>query len=198
MILDKYGIELVRLTSDKIELLRAWRNEPKIKKHMFFDGEITANMQHKWFESIDNISNHYFLIRYHEEFVGLIHLSDLDFEKKDCFSGLFIYEDSLLGTDIPVRASLCFLDYFFSTDLVYTFFAKTKMDNKVAINYNLALGFEIAGETENGKGYLMRLIKEDYHQKTMPLKKALGKDDGRLVFDYSNEVELAWSKKVHH
>ncbi len=198
MIIKKYDIELIRLTNDKIELVRKWRNEPKIKKHMFFDGEITKNMQQKWFTSIDNISNHYFLIHYKNEAVGLIHLSDLDFEKKDCFSGLFIYEDSFIGTDIPVRASLCLLDYFFETEWVYTVFAKTKVDNLVALNYNQSLGFEIAGDTENGKGYLMRLTKEDYEQKTASLKKAIGKEKGEVIFDLTNEVELAWSKKINH
>jgi len=198
VILKKYDIELVRLTAARIELIRQWRNDPKIRKHMYFDGEITPNMQQKWFSAIDNIYNHYFLILYKNQSIGLIHLSDLDFEKKDCFSGLFIYEDSYLGTDIPVRASLCFLDYFFETDWVYTVFAKTKIDNKIAINYNQSLGFEIAGETENREGFLMRLTKEDYEQKTLALKKIIGKEEGIVELDLNKDVELAWSKKINH
>ena len=34
MILEGYGVKLHRLTEEKIELLRRWRNDPKIQQYM--------------------------------------------------------------------------------------------------------------------------------------------------------------------
>ena len=38
---EKYGITLKRLTVDKIELVRNWRNDPKISQYMEFRDYIT-------------------------------------------------------------------------------------------------------------------------------------------------------------
>lgn len=34
--LNGYGITMRRLTKDKIELLRQWRNDPKIRQYMIY------------------------------------------------------------------------------------------------------------------------------------------------------------------
>ncbi len=41
LILENYGVRLKRLTHDKIELLRQWRNDPKIQQYMFYREYIT-------------------------------------------------------------------------------------------------------------------------------------------------------------
>ncbi|HEY0262219.1 MAG TPA: GNAT family N-acetyltransferase [Chitinophagales bacterium] len=171
MTISKFGVELKRLTVDKIELVRAWRNDPKISRSMFFAQHITAEMQQKWFESIDNEHNFYFLIYYHGKAVGLIHTSEIDNAKKTAFSGLFIYDESYWGTDVPVRASLAMLDFFFAENSIETFFAKTKKDNKAAILYNEMLGFEVESEIEKDTGLLLKLTKENYYRASARLQK---------------------------
>lgn len=171
MTISKYGVNLVKLTADKIELVRAWRNDPKISRHMFFNQYITIEMQQKWFASIDNGSHFYFLIEYHEKIVGLINTSEIDDKKKSAFAGLFIYDESYWGTDVPVRASLAMLDFFFSENRVETFYAKTKKDNKAAIQYNELLGFVVEKEIENDNGLLLKLTKENYVRAASRLQK---------------------------
>jgi hypothetical protein len=58
MFFEKYGVKLERLTADKIELVRNWRNDPKISQYMEFRDHITAEMQKKWFASVDNENNY--------------------------------------------------------------------------------------------------------------------------------------------
>ncbi len=41
LILENYGVRLKQLTHDKIELLRQWRNDPKIQQYMFYREYIT-------------------------------------------------------------------------------------------------------------------------------------------------------------
>ena len=45
MIISRYGINLVRVQKEHIEMIRVWRNDPKIRDHMFFKSEITSEMQ---------------------------------------------------------------------------------------------------------------------------------------------------------
>ena len=45
----RYDIILERLTLDKIELVRNWRNDPKISQYMDFKEYISPEMQLNWF-----------------------------------------------------------------------------------------------------------------------------------------------------
>jgi hypothetical protein len=114
LVLKGYGVTLKRLTHDKIELVRNWRNDPKIQQTMFFQDYITPEMQEKWFSRINNENNYYFIVAYNDEEIGLINIKDIDYEKKTGETGVFIYEDRYLGTDISYRAHLVMFDYVFN------------------------------------------------------------------------------------
>ena len=75
MKISKYGIDLVRLTEEDIEMLRQWRNSPQIQQFMEYREEITAEMQKKWFDSINNVNNFYFIIHFEGQKIGLINTS---------------------------------------------------------------------------------------------------------------------------
>jgi len=190
VIIEHYGIRLKRLTLDKIELVRAWRNDPKIQQHMFFANPISETMQAKWFSAINTIFNHYFLIEFNKKEVGLIHASDIDYQAKTASAGLFIYEDKYWGTDVPVRASLAMLDFFFQHHLIDSFFAKTKTENKPALNYNKQLGFVQKEMIEEGQGVLLELTKQNYYERTSAFRKVAGSESMKLDFDRKNEVEM--------
>ena len=68
MKITRYGITLERMEAEHAELVRSWRNDPKIAKFMFYKGEITTAMQAEWFASIDNEQNFFFLI-HHKNFL---------------------------------------------------------------------------------------------------------------------------------
>lgn len=111
--LENYDIVLNRLTKEKIEMVRKWRNAPKVSQYMEYRQEITSEMQLKWFQSVDNDSNLYYIIAYKGEEIGLINIKDIDLQKKSGESGIFIYEDKYLNSDISYRAHLCLFDYYF-------------------------------------------------------------------------------------
>lgn len=162
MKISRYGITLERLTADTIEMVRQWRNDRKIMRFMFYKGEITPAMQQEWFQSINNEQNFFFLIYLGETPVGLINISSIDWENKTAYTGLFIYEDTYLGTDVPVMASLAMLDVFFLIFDLQLVYAKVKGSNKVAHNYNTTLGFSRTKKIELGLGYEYMLQKEIY------------------------------------
>ena len=170
-------------------MIRMWRNDPKISTHMFFKSHITTEMQERWFESINNDQNFYFLVCPADKPIGLISISSIDYEHKKAFAGLFIYDDNFLGTDIPVRSSLCLLDIFFSYTSLDTFYAKVRESNLVADLYNTSLGFERVKKIELGQGYEYDLEKEKYFKKAKNLRDAAMKI-------YGSETRISFSETI--
>ena len=172
MKITKYGITLERLLPEQTELVREWRNDQKISRFMFYKGEITKEMQQEWFDSIDNEQNFFFLIHLKDTPVGLINISSIDWENKTAYTGLYIYDDKFLATDVPVMASLAMLDVFFLLFDIQSVYAKVKGNNKAAHNYNSGLGFSRTKKIEYGLGYEYMLQKEIYLLKTKLLRNA--------------------------
>ena len=172
MRITRYGITLERLQPAHAEMVRNWRNDPKIQQFMFYKGEITATMQKEWFASIDNEQNFFFVIIYKQAPVGLINISSIDWENKTAYTGLFIYEEKFWGSDVPVMASLAMLDVFFILFDIQSAYAKVKGNNMVAHNYNSSLGFSRTKKIEYGLGYEYMLQKEIYLLETKELRNA--------------------------
>ena len=191
MKITRYGITLGRIEKQHTELIRQWRNDQKISRFMFYIGEITPKMQEEWFESIDNEQNFFFLIYYQSQPVGLINISSIDWENKTSYTGLFIYDDTFLATDIPVMASLTMLDVFFLLFDMQSVYAKVKGNNKAAHNYNTSLGFSRTKKIEFGLGYEYMLQKEIYLLEAKRLRNAAIRLKGN-----STAIELNPTSKI--
>ena len=144
LVLTNYGVTLRRLTHDKIEMVRQWRNDYKIASTMFYQQEITPKMQERWFANLDINRNFYFIVCYKDEEIGLINVKNIDFEKKNGESGVFIYEDKYLGTDVAYRAHLVMFDYVYQElHLAYTY-SHMREDNPKATRFAQFLGGRIS------------------------------------------------------
>ncbi|MCS6934262.1 MAG: GNAT family N-acetyltransferase [Chitinophagales bacterium] len=190
MIIHRYGITLELLTEPYIEMVRKWRNDKKIAKHMFYRGEITPEMQREWYESVYNEYNYFFLIKYHGEYIGLINMSSVDWDNLTAYSGLFVYQDAFIGTHVPVSASLTLLDVFFQVFQIQTVFAKVRGNNRVAHYYNTMLGFARTKKIELGLGYEYLLHKEVYLLSAGPLRNAAMRLYGNTTQMQLNENDL--------
>ena len=165
MKLEKYGVTLTRLTHNKIEMVRNWRNDPKISKFMEFRDYITPEMQEKWFQKIDNDNNFFFIIEYERKEIGVSNIKDIDYEQKTGEGGIYIYDDTYLNSDVAFRVSLCICDFFFEKLNLNRKIAHILNDNKKAIKYNLMLGFEKQPNQEDIYNQLYYLEKENYFKK---------------------------------
>ena len=185
MIVKKYGIELHRLTQNDLELVRQKRNDKTIREKMFYQKEITKQEQQAWFETINNNQNYYFIIKYKGKKIGLISGEILSYEKKIGTGGIFIWNPLFENSHIPVIASICLADMTFLILKMKKTTAKVRMDNKVAIDYNLKLGYEIVQEIGE-KGMLkMELTVEDYFNKANELRRLVKKISG-------DNTDLLW------
>lgn len=92
-VIRKYGLELVRLGHDKIELIRKWRNDRSISQYMEYREYISPEAQELWFSKIDNAENYFFIITFQNEDIGLIDIKDVDFSGKQGEAGIFIWDE---------------------------------------------------------------------------------------------------------
>lgn len=170
MILQRGGIKLVRLQKENIELVRRWRNDPDIQKRMEYRAHITEEMQVAWFDRINNIYNSYFLISVEDEFVGLIHAADVDWEKNvagNC--GIFVWDKRYIESPKTVEASLLFTDFGFCCGME-RIYIKILRDNKASISYNKAMGYRLLPGQSDVMNQMYELTPEAYFGTTAKLR----------------------------
>ena len=180
MILSKYGIELHRVKSEDLELIRMHRNSEFVQSKMFYQKEISSADQIKWFDKIDNDKNYYFVVKHQGKPVGLAHGIVHSFEKNTAEGGVFFWEKEVLQTPVPVIVSVCMADLTFLLMKIDKTIAEVRTDNTTAINYNKQLGYVIVKElVEEGK-IIMELTKDSYFKnagKYRELVKKISRDD---------------------
>lgn len=158
----KYGVCLNRLTETDIELVRNWRNDPKISQYMEYREYITPEMQYNWFQKINNEHNYYFIAEYDNKKIGLINIKDIDMVRKCGETGIFIYDDQYLNGDVSFRCAFCNIDFAFENLNLNFLYGHIMSNNKRAIRYNKALGFCLAENQEGITKQLYVLEKEQY------------------------------------
>lgn len=171
----KYGITLRRIVEDDIELIRQWRNSKPIQQNMHFREHISKSMQLKWFRSIDNINNFYYIIEYKGNKVGLFNEKNIDWENRTSETGLFIADEKLINTPIPVLASLCLSEIGFKIVQGEKSFIHILKDNHKAIEYSLSFGYVLCEGQENKELQLYVLTKENFEKKGNRLLNAANK-----------------------
>ena len=161
-IFKKYDIILERLSPEKIELVRNWRNDPKISQYMDFKEYISPEMQLSWFNKINNDNNYYFIVVYKNEDIGLVNVKDIDYTGKCGEPGIFIYEDKYLITGVGILAALCITDFAFESLKLENLYCHIMSNNKRAIRFNEALGYLIDDGQENKEKQRYLITKERY------------------------------------
>lgn len=161
--LQKENVVLRRVENKDIEMIRNWRNDPKISQYMSFRDYITPEMQKKWFEKINNDNNYFFIINIDGKDVGLIEIKNIDYKNSIAESGMFIYEDKYLNGIYSYLSSYILAEFAFSTLKLNTIKVTVIDDNKRAVRYNKSLGYKPTDEV-NGLLRTYYLKKEDFSE----------------------------------
>lgn len=173
MEISKYGVTLRQLTEDKLEMVRNWRNDPKISQYMEYRDYITPEMQINWFKKINNKHNYYFIIEFEGKEIGLSNLRDIDYEKGEGEGGIFIYDDEYLNSTVSFQTDLCLHDFAFEGLKLKRIIAHIMKDNKRAIQYNKMQGLKLQPNQENVVNQLYTLELNDYIEAKKKLLKIL-------------------------
>jgi UDP-4-amino-4,6-dideoxy-N-acetyl-beta-L-altrosamine N-acetyltransferase len=176
MIIEAFGIKLLRLGEEHIELVRGWRNDPKINKFMEYRENITEEMQKKWFLSINNDKNFFYIIEYKNQLIGLTEIKKIDYSNQSGEAGIFIYADEYLNSMVAYQVILTLFDFAFNhlkLALVYAYILKS---NKRAVRFNKSLGFiPVLGQEEVEKQYYT-LNKASYLKNTSQIRNVINKE----------------------
>lgn len=174
MIVEAYGIKLQRLTADDIELVRQHRNSEIIRNTMEYREPITAEMQKKWFESIDNEQNNYMLIMVENHPIGLISGTQIDWERGVTNNGgIFIWDTNYVETVYPARAALLLTDLGFFFGMKKNF-VRILRDNLKSISFNLSLGYKLIPNQQNVYNQQYELTPQSYFSNVEKLRPLLG------------------------
>lgn len=162
LILEQYGVRLIRLQEEDIELIRNWRNKNDVSDYMEYRKHITPEEQKTWFNSINNKYNYYFIIEFKNKKVGLINVKNYNPELGFGEGGIFIGEPDYIDSFAAVYSTLCLLNFIFFKLNLKKSRARILKNNPGAINYNKAIGYKLLPGQESIANQLYELSLEDY------------------------------------
>ncbi len=173
LILEQYGVRLLRVQESDIERIRTWRNDPAVANFMEYREHISADAQKEWFRSINNKNNYYFIIEYENKQVGLINSKNFDPSTEFGEGGIFISDPDYINSFAAVFASLCLLNFMF-LKLSVSEISRVRVlkTNERAIQYNKLLGYKLTPGQENVENQLYELTLTDYKTIGAKLNKA--------------------------
>lgn len=180
-LLEGYGVKLHRLTEDKIEIVRKWRNTPEVQKHMKFREYITRNMQKRWFSSIDNNYNYYFILQYNNDDIGLINIKSINFEKKEGEKGSLIWQTNSRGKGIGTIANYLIIRFAFEKLKLNSLIIHILKTNPRSIHLNKKLGFKLAEQQEYEDNQKYYLNKETFYAIQDSLKLGIEQKDSNTA-----------------
>jgi RimJ/RimL family protein N-acetyltransferase len=184
--IKQYGVTLRRITEQDIELLRYWRNQQSVRMYMDYRDYITPAMQKKWFASVNNKFNYYFIIEFEGNKVGMINAKNFSYEDGFGEGGIFIWDEHYINSFAAVFSTLCLLNFvFYKVKLCKISHARILKDNDRAIHYNMLIGYKLSPGQEKVYNQLYTLHLDDYEKQGIKLNKAaemLNNGNGELEF----------------
>jgi hypothetical protein len=175
LILEQYGIRLRRITINDIEQIRQWRNSDFVRKKMIYQKLISQKEQEKWFASINNPFNYYFIIEHNGEDIGVINAKSYSREGGFGEGGIFMKNEQFTYSLLPAYSTLCLLNaVFLELQLCELSKIQVLKINTKTISYNQLLGYQITKSTSRGIAVEMMLTKERYQTYSKRINRAAG------------------------
>ena len=191
------GLVIERLKERDIELVRQWRNSDYVRKNMIYREIITPEQQLKWFRSINNFNNFYFIVEYKERKVGLVNIKDINWEERSGEAGVFMMERDLSAALIPMAGALSMSELVVDVFGFKKLYAKVLKNNKTMQKLNGLFGYKKIEEEENtdkeyDRFYITPETYNKYSKKWLKIIHAMGFDSGMMKFimepeDYEND-----------
>lgn len=159
---SRYGITLREFTRDDIEMVRQWRNDPKISSLMLDQTYITEEMQQRWFARISQSdTDYYFIAEFKDQPIGVASLTAIDRREGSCEPGMYIYADEYRNNIVPFAVAFALNDLAFETFQLTTLHGKIFTENQASIRFHEACGYQSHGVASAGLQFY-RLTTEHY------------------------------------
>ena len=109
-------ISLRNLEQRDREMIREWRNLPRVSDYMYTDHQISLEEHAAWFEkTLADCTRKYWIIACDGEDVGLVNLYNIDQKHRRCYWAFYIVSDNVRGKGVGSFAEFHVLEYVFST-----------------------------------------------------------------------------------
>lgn len=133
---------LRKLQISDIELLRMFRNEKRISKHLINQAYISKSEQIDWFKSIDWESSYYWMIIFDNKDRGIIYINNFNADKDSIETNIFIFQEQDKGNPEFIRA-LWIISYLcFEKFNIKMLQSKIQVENLPAIEIDKFFGFK--------------------------------------------------------
>ena len=194
LVLKQYGVTLTRIDEANIELVRYWRNQSDIINFMEYKNYITPSNQKKWFASVNNKWNYYFIIEFENKKIGLINVKNYMPHEGFGEGGIFIWDKDYLYSFAPAFSSLCLLNFMLvKLNVCKKSRIRILNNNQRAIDYNKMLGYKLLPNQEAEVNQLYELDIQNYLLQSMKLNAA-----AKILSDNANELEFVGDKSENN
>jgi RimJ/RimL family protein N-acetyltransferase len=149
MVIKGKKVSLKLIQQEDIELIRKWRNSKNVNQFFIFRGYISKEQQKKWYEKVSTSGKDYFfLIIADGEPIGLTEIKNIDWDRREGETGIFIAKNEHKNTLVSFEASYLIGKHFFETLNLQKAKIEILESNKRALRYNKVLGFKEFGQRE--------------------------------------------------
>ncbi len=172
-ILEGNGVCLRAIEEQDLEMVRQWRNDPKISQFMLTQHTISIEQQKQWYEHIRDIeTQQHFVIEYKQQPIGIANIRTLSGDQllgaETIEPGLYIYDDRYRGSFLAFCPALTLNDYCFDTLRCNKIIARVLPNNDAAFRFNAMLGY---AEVSREELITMELLKAQYQLSSEKIRK---------------------------
>jgi len=140
---------ILEVDKDLVDLVRNWRNSKNVSQYMYTNHHITKEEHQKWIEKLKTKKTaKAWIIKYNEKPVGLISLSNIDYNNKTTEWGFYIADDSVRGKGIGSASLYKLMEYVFDEMNFNEMHTKVLENNPKAMRLYEKFGFKSEGKLE--------------------------------------------------
>lgn len=142
--MERLDVRLRRLRAGDSEMVRGWRNSPRVAADLVTNHEISAEEHEAWLGRVLRSDDcRYWIICLGDRPVGLASIVDIDRVEKRCRWGFYNGEADLRGRGIVTAALTSVLDQAFGELGLDVVAAEVLASNAASMAVHRRLGFEI-------------------------------------------------------
>ncbi len=187
MILQTGQFSFHSINLETLEMVRQWRNKDIVRNNMINRNVIRPQQQHKWFCSVRNIHNIYFISNYKNTPFGVNNLKNIDYDKEIAEAGVFVGNEEFLYSEITLIAAFYLLYFSFHALGLRAIKAQTLKNNIKAKAYSQEIGYSLVSSKNDVQWW--QISKEDLNKKSEKIILA-----ARALFNFNNEWKLTMVK----
>jgi RimJ/RimL family protein N-acetyltransferase len=138
-------------------------------------------MHQKWFHTVDNDRNYYFVITVGATKVGVVDLKDIDPAARTAEVGIYFCHDGKIGGLIPYETMIAMLDFGFERLGLTNIRAHIVKTNTRSIHFSLSLGSQLDPGQENVENQSYSLYRDRYIEKSATMRELIARDNKPAV-----------------